>query len=182
MRVLEILALLPEAEKLLAEYGLHCFHCSQNATETLLDGCKSHGFSDEDIGDLITDLNEMLSAKPARPQTLTLTKDAAVALQKIMETEGKIDHGLCVGLDEAGGFCMEFQHEPTSDDKTFCNNEVPSVRLFASPLALSRIGGAMIDFREGRFKLDLPADQAGLPTANVACSCGSACACTEERK
>lgn len=177
MRVLEILALLPDAEKLLAEYGLHCFHCSQNATETLLDGCKSHGFSDEDIGDLVTDLNEMLSVQPARPQVIALTKEGAMALQNIMEAEGKLDQGLQVGLDESEGFCMEFQSVPASDDKTFCNDDMPSVRIFASPLALSRIGGATIDYRDGRFKLDMPED-----ATTLSCGCGGVCACTQERK
>lgn len=177
MVVRDILMLLPDAEGLLAQYGLSCFHCSANATETLLDGCKSHGFSDEVISDLVTDLNEMLSEQPARPQTLTLTKDGALALQKIMAAEGKRDQGLLVGLDEAGGFCMEFQSEPASDDKTFTNAEVPSVHIFASSLTLTRIGGATIDYREGRFKLDLPEE-----IAKSSCGCGGECACTEEKK
>ena len=31
--------------------------------------------------------------------------------------------------------------------------------MFASPLALQRVGGGTIDMRDGRFKLDLPEEQ-----------------------
>src|SRR3989344_3600784 len=77
MPVMEILTILPHSEALLAQYGLSCFHCSANAVETLEQGCMSHGFAMEDIDDLVKDLNELLKDAPLRPQTITLTKDAA---------------------------------------------------------------------------------------------------------
>jgi hypothetical protein len=81
---------------------------------------------------------------------------------------------LQVGTDEAGGFCMEFRKEPEEDSSVFFHREVPAMRLFATPLTLSRIGGSTIDFREGRFKLDLPEDVGG---AKKECACGGNCAC-----
>ena len=172
MRVAEILALLPESESLLARYGLSCFHCSSNAFETLDEGCRSHGFTDEDIGDLVTDLNELLKDRPERPQTLTVTLPAARALLDIAETEKKTGQSLLVGVDEAGGFCMEFQKKASAGTKVFFNTEAPAMKLYATSLTLQRIGGAVIDFREGRFKLDL-AD-----AAKGACGCGKGeCGC-----
>lgn len=181
MRVSDILTLLPHAEPLVAQYGLHCFSCAANAYETLDEGCRTHGFSDQDIDDLVKDLNELLKDQSARPQKLTLTKDAALALKEILSAEGKVDWGLLVGVDEGGGFCMEFVEKPAVDDQICTNEEVPDVRMFASVLTLNSIGGATIDFREGRFKLDVPPMAKGCKCGKgeeCGCEGGGECGCS----
>lgn len=174
MPVMEILTILPHSESLLAQYGLSCFHCSANAVETLEQGCKSHGFATEDIDDLVTDLNELLKDAPLRPQTIMLTKEAAIALRDIQKAEKKEGQGLLVDVDEHGGFAMEFAASDAGFS-IFLNAEVPDVRIFATSQTLLRIGGATIDYREGRFKLDLPED-----AMKGACGCadgGEECGC-----
>lgn len=158
MRVSEILALLPDSAGLLAQYGLSCFSCSANAYETLEEGCMTHGFSSEDLNDLVADLNVMIDDKPERPQTITVTKEAALQLQDILTAEGKAGWGLSVGLDSNGGFSMDVVEKGASTDLTFTAPDVSDVPVYASPMTLFSIGGATIDFREGRFKLDLPED------------------------
>lgn len=175
MRVIEILSLLPEAEPVLAQYGLHCFHCSANVAETLEEGCASHGFTTEDIDDLVTDLNELLGSRPDRPEFLTVTLPAAENLSSIAAAEGKADYVLVVGVDELGGFCMEFSPEPPPSALSFFHPDLPAMKLFATTLTLSRIGGATIDYREGRFKLDLP--EADVATEKCACGKGT-CGCS----
>jgi len=174
MRVSDILTLLPDAGPIVAEYGLHCFSCEANAYETLDEGCKTHGFRDTEIDDLVTDLNELLSNRASRPQVLTVTNDAADALLSVLQSEGKPDWGLSVGLDEGGGFCMEFAKDAAKEDKTFEKN---GLRIFASTITLGSIGGATIDFREGRFKLDLPEDS----KKTCACGKGEECGCKGEK-
>ncbi len=169
MRVSEIVALLPNAGPLLGEYGLHCFGCPANTLETLEEGCRGHGFTDEDIHELVEDLNTLLREQPQRPQTLTITTDAARALRTVAEQEGHRGEDLLVAIDETGNFCIEFEKEPRLS-LAFSNMEEPDVRVFATPLTLGRIGGATIDFRDGRFKLDLPEDK---PQH----SCGAHCVC-----
>ena len=158
MPISEIVTFLPEAKKVLAEYGLHCFSCAGSEFETLVDGCASHGFSEEEIDELVDDLNQMMKEIPARPQILTLTLEGARAIKKVAKDEGRTGEGLAVIADATGGFCMEFRKKPERGEKIFKNAEEPDVRLFASALTLMRIGGATIDFREGRFKLDVPED------------------------
>jgi hybrid cluster-associated redox disulfide protein len=166
MAVSEIIAVLPEAVPLLAEYGLHCFNCAYNTLETLDEGCKNHGFEDVDIEDLVIDLNELLRDRPARPETLTITREAALALKDIAEKEGKLAETLHVSVDEAGAFCLEFLPEAGPEDRVFFHREVPDLKVFASATTLTRVGGATIDLRDGRFKLDLPEVLQG-------CACGS---------
>lgn len=170
MPVSDLVALLPECEPLLAEYGLHCFHCAANTIETLAEGCLGHGFSEEDIDELVSDLNDMFQKKPMRPQQIDVTLPAARALKDILAEEKEKNRVLLVALDERGGFCMEFR-EPNDEVRTFMHVEEPDVRVGATSLTLARIGGAKIDFRDGRFKLDMPED------ADSPCACGGKCDC-----
>lgn len=174
MQIQEIVTLVPEAKSVLEEYGLHCFSCAGGEFENLQDGCRYHGFSDEETDELVDDLNKLLDDLPTRPQMLTITAAAAREIRKITVNEADSsplksavfplsadfnqNEGLAVIADAAGGFCMEFRQEPDSMDRIFENPEEPGVRVFASFLTLRRIGGASIDFRDGRFKLDLPED------------------------
>jgi hybrid cluster-associated redox disulfide protein len=172
MPIAEIVTLIPEAKSVLAEYGLHCFSCAGSEYENLEEGCMSHGFSKEEISELVDDLNQMIKDMPERPEELIITADAARAIKKVAAEEGQKGDGLAVIADAAGGFCMEFRSESDAGDATFINAEEPSVRVFASPLTLKRIGGATIDFRDGRFKLDLQED------GPSSCACQkNSCAC-----
>ncbi len=170
MNVMDIIALHPQAGEIMAAYGLHCFHCSFNAVDSLEAGARSHGLEDQDIENMVDDVNKALKNAPARPAMLALTAPAAKALLEIMDKEKKTGSALTVIAEEAGGFCMEFSEKPATDDKSFWNPDVPDMKIYANPLTLSHIGGSTIDFREGRFKLDLP-------TTKTACGCGGKCEC-----
>lgn len=176
MTVREIMTLVPAAADIMIEYGLHCFSCSVGGVETLAEGCQMHGFDAETVEALVEDINSALGQAPKRPQELVITADAARGIKEIADAEKKEDQILVVTLDEQGGFCLEFQQKPLLGDKEFTNTQVPDVRIFASVLTLSRIGGSTIDIREGRFKLDVPDEGGG-------CCNGSEdpCGCSEKQ-
>ncbi len=157
MRVADIITLLPEAEEVMRQYGLHCAHCSVGGWETLQDGCAVHGFDDDETHALIQDLNDLLSCACAPQGSVTLTRSAAETIRGIMEAEGRLDQPLTVLPDGRGGFCLEFLESPLDPDAPiFRCPEVPEVRLTASPLVLRRVGGGAIDFRDKTLKFDLP--------------------------
>lgn len=158
MCVGDVVALLPEAENLLAEYGLHCAGCAMGGMETLEDGCRIHGFSQESTEDLLTDLNTLLTKQPRLSQKITVTDAAACVLGEMVKKEKKQGYCLCVGLDEEGKFFLEFLRKAPEGAKVFPHATISAVRIAALPLTLYRIGGATIDYRDGRFKLDIPGE------------------------
>ncbi len=174
MPVRDIVTLVPGGADIMAEYGLHCFSCSIGGAESLADGVAMHGWEDETLEMLLSDLNDAFEAQPKRPQNLSLTLEAAQAIRMIAEKEKKVGWVLTVVLDESGGFCMEFRKEPPAGDLTFEHPDERSVRIASSPLTLRRIGGATVDFRDGRFKLDLPSE--------CCLGSGATCHCTKKLK
>lgn len=174
MRVQDILTLLPHAQSLLAEYGLYCVGCAGSEFETLEEGYYTHGFTEDKLDDLVTDLNALFERQPERPKTIAVTEAAALGLMKILEDEGQAGQYLVVGLDDTGGFCLEVLPDVADDHVLFGHEKVPALKLAASPVTLRRLGGATIDHREGRFKLDLPEDVA---KKTCACANGGGCGC-----
>jgi hybrid cluster-associated redox disulfide protein len=171
MTVREIMTLVPAAADIMIEYGLHCFSCSVGGVETLAEGCQMHGFDTDTVEALVEDINCALGQAPKRPQELTITADAARGIHKIASAEGNDGQILVVTLDEQGAFCLEFQEKPLLGDMEFTNPDVAEVRIFASVLTLSRIGGATIDVREGRFKLDMPEEGGCCKGTEESCGC-----------
>ncbi|MBD3202800.1 DUF1858 domain-containing protein [Candidatus Woesearchaeota archaeon] len=50
----------PESAKVMFKYGLHCIGCHVAGHETIEQGSKAHGMSDEDIKKMIAEMNESL--------------------------------------------------------------------------------------------------------------------------
>jgi Fe-S cluster assembly iron-binding protein IscA len=156
MNVLEISALHAGAADILAAYGLHCIGCAFSEYDSLEEGALAHGLTDDDVTSIVEDVNELLRTNPARPQTIALTKEAAESLKKTVESEGKLGWYLRVVSEDGQAFSLEFTEDAPSDDFLFNHEHVPEVKLIASEETLYKIGGATIDYREQRFKLDLP--------------------------
>ena len=173
MRVGEIIALFPNAANIMTEYGMHCSSCSIGAVETLEEGCQIHGFSEEVLDELLDDINTALVEAPQRDHVITITPSAANGVKKIADAEGIETAVLHVIVDGSGGFCLEFSEQEIEGGESFSCEEVPEVKVSASPLVLNRIGGAVIDERDGRFKLDLPDDMECCQGEKSACGCAS---------
>ncbi len=53
----ELVRNFPESAPILAEYGMHCIGCHIGISETIEEGARAHGLSDDDIRNLMTRLN-----------------------------------------------------------------------------------------------------------------------------
>ncbi len=168
--VAELIERCPRVERVLASYGLHCVGCAWSGAETLEEGFFAHGYDEEEFQHLLSDINAVIE-EGGKPSSLTITESGARAIGEVAEKEGKKGYALEVIADEEGGFCLEFVQHPPYDLLLFSHRSVPDVRIGASKLTLERIGGATIDFRDGRFKLDLEGDNASSCPCNGACDC-----------
>jgi len=57
----EILKIAPEAAYILMRYGLHCIGCHISAYESLEEGAKAHGLSDESIDKMVEEVNKSIA-------------------------------------------------------------------------------------------------------------------------
>lgn len=56
----EVVFRYPQTAELLLDWGLHCVGCGGMSFDTVEAGAKIHGFTDKEIDDLLTRLNEVV--------------------------------------------------------------------------------------------------------------------------
>ncbi|OGJ59235.1 hypothetical protein A2635_03740 [Candidatus Peribacteria bacterium RIFCSPHIGHO2_01_FULL_51_9] len=169
-RIGMITAALPEAKPLLAEYGIHCFSCAASGTETLEEGCKTHAMDHETLENLLDDLNMLFEEQSTIRAHITITRTAAEQLRNLSDIQAARVQIFAVIVDESGRPYME-ECKQLLSGLHFCHPDIPEVLITADSLMLHRIGTVSIDFRNGRFTLDISSPK------SCACKGKKPCAC-----
>jgi iron-sulfur cluster assembly accessory protein len=171
MTIEEIFDRFPSKAQLLAQEisnrGLNCVGCQAATWETLEAGMLGHGFSDEEINDLVSRLNAILNEK-VDATTITMTKAASAKYREILKMENKESWGLRLS-DRAAGcsgfeYVLDFSEKPQKSDIVFHSE---GVDIHVNEKIVGRMLGSQIDFVDGLsgsgFKITNP---------NVKSSCG----------
>ncbi|MEK6926218.1 MAG: DUF1858 domain-containing protein [Nanoarchaeota archaeon] len=58
-KIIDVLNENPDSFEVLLDAGLGCIGCPMSAHETIEQGCKGHGMSDEEIQEIINELNSV---------------------------------------------------------------------------------------------------------------------------
>ena len=102
---------------------------------------------------------------------IQVTEKAAEQIKKILDKEGLRDHGLRVAV--VGGGCsgmsykMQFEKEPTADDKVY---EQGGVRIIIDAKSSIVLNGTTLDFSDG---LNGTGFTFSNPNAKSTCGCGT---------
>jgi iron-sulfur cluster assembly protein len=173
MTIEEIFSRFPHKSQKLAQEmtnrGLHCVGCGAATWETLEAGMLSHGFSMEDVDEMVDRLNEILAEK-ADLSSISLTKRAADKYRQILKEDGKEGWGLRFG-DKAAG-CSGFEYVLDYSQKAGDNDTVfPShgVEIHVNKDDVSRLMGSEIDFVDG---LNGSGFKISNPNVKGSCGCG----------
>ena len=173
MTIDEIFSRFPhKSQKLASELtntGLNCVGCQASTWETLEAGMLGHGFSEEEIDELVDRLNEILAEKTDLT-TITLTKRAADKYKEILAEDGKPGYGLRFG-DRAAGcsgfeYVLDYSKEALPDDKVFVSQ---GVEIHVNEKIAPRLLGVEIDYIDG---LNGAGFKISNPNAKSSCGCG----------
>lgn len=160
MVVGEIVGMFPEAADIITSYGLHCVGCHANAFETLEQGLLGHGYTEENLNSLVSELNEyweeMHDKKPkkipkaAEKMKITVTPFAIKKMKEIAAKEEKKEIIIRIeGRKMAGAvkFSMNFISEPeiNLEEKVF-TFEKGVIRIVASKHDYKMINGLNVDY------------------------------------
>jgi len=177
----EVLTLNPQQATLLTDimtgFGIHCVGCGAATFETLEQGVMGHGFSEEQLNKLVSDLNKAIEQNPTETKTistqdfkLTLTSQALIKVKEAIKQRGKENASLKVSVLAGGcsGFLydLQFIDEPSSGDLNFKQEDV---NVAVDKNSMEQLDGIEIDYvdtlNESGFKFTNPNAQAG-------CGCG----------
>ena len=108
----QIIKQYPEIASVLAKAGLHCIGCHVSEYESLGDGCRAHGLTDEDIKKIVTDANAKIKEFDDVPE-VSFTKKAILEIEKRKSKDGSKYIRIIPIFD---GYDFEVTNELEKDD------------------------------------------------------------------
>ena len=178
----DVLMISPSKAQLLTqimnEFGIHCTSCGAASFETIEMGVLGHGFTEEDLDKLVTDLNKALGAEVGELKVvdqsafkLSLTSMAITKVKEAIASQGKKEDAILRVSVLAGGcsgflYDLQFLDKPSKEDLNFKQD---GVNIGVDKKSMEMLDGIEIDFvdtlNESGFKFNNP-NQAG------GCGCG----------
>ena len=171
MTIGDVVAKYPSCIETLLASGVHCVGCHVSYYETLEQGFKGHGMSEDDIEVVIVKLNQAVEeAKLEDKKDFIITNKAAEKLIEVLKENKKESSGLRVEIIPGG--CSGFQYGLELDDNsTDLDNviEEKGVKIIISKENIQFLKGAKLDYVDslqgGGFKISNP-------NAQSSCGCG----------
>jgi len=164
--------------EMLMDFGIHCVGCGASTFETLGQGVLGHGYSEQQLDKLITDLNKVITSEGGVAPKLVKTQDFKLAftpfaIQKVKEAikqRGKTNPTLKVSVLAGGcsGFMydLQFLDKPLKEDLHFKQD---GVNIAVDKSSMDMLSGIEIDYldtlNESGFKFQNP-------NASAGCGCG----------
>lgn len=151
-------------------YGLHCVGCHANVFDTIENGCRLHGMSEETIDRLVKDLNAVVNEDVASRKGIELTEVAANKIKELQGKEDKSGYFLRVSVTDGGcaghTYDMSFDNSRKDGD---VSTEDKGVTIVADQQSRKFLEGSVIDYvdslKGAGFKVDNP-------NVTKSCKCG----------
>ena len=171
MPISDILEKYPQTAPIFQKHGFHCMGCAIASFETLEQGFKGHGMSDEDVERVIAKLNAAIEeSKFDQGKEFIITSKAAEKLKVVLKENNKEGSGLRVEIIPGG--CSGFQYGLELDDSTTDLDNViedKGVKIIISKENMAFLKGVQLDYVDslqgGGFKISNP-------NAHSSCGCG----------
>ena len=171
MTIGDVVAKYPAVIEPLQEAGVHCVGCHVSYSESLEDGFKSHGMTDEQVDEVIAKLNKAVAEyKVEEGKDFIITSKAAEKLIEVLKENNKEGSGLRVEVVPGG--CSGFQYGLELDDKTTdldLTIEEKGVKIIISKENLQFLKGARLDYVDG---LQGAGFKISNPNVHSSCGCG----------
>lgn len=171
MTIGDVVAKYPAVIEPLQEAGVHCVGCHVSYSESLEDGFKGHGMTDEEVDLVITRLNKAVAEyKVEEGKDFIITSKAAEKLIEVLKENSKEGSGLRVEIVPGG--CSGFQYGLELDDKTTdldITIEEKGVKVIISKENLQFLKGARLDYVDS---LQGAGFKISNPNVHSSCGCG----------
>ena len=171
MTIGDVVAKYPAVIEPLQEAGVHCVGCHVSYSESLEDGFKGHGMSDEQVDGVILKLNKAVAEyKVEDGKEFIITGKAAEKLIEVLKENNKEGSGLRVEIVPGG--CSGFEYGLELDDNTTdldLTIEEKGVKIIISRENMPFLKGARLDYVDG---LQGAGFKISNPNAHSSCGCG----------
>ncbi len=178
----DVLEQYPDAAPLLTEKGIHCVGCHVSPFETLEEGFRSHGMSEEEIDTVLADVNEKLNHvmknKPAPTvcsgdPSLEISCGAVAKVLELLKKENKDTTKTALRIAVMPGGCsgMTYDFSFDSDGKQADDKiiEKDGLTVLVDKKSLGILDGSRVDYMETLHGAGFVVKN---PQAKGGCGCG----------
>ena len=171
MTIGDVVAKYPAVIEPLQEAGVHCVGCHVSYSESLEEGFKGHGMTDEQVDEVISKLNKAVAEyKVEDGKEFIITSKAAEKLIEVLKENKKEGSGLRVEIVPGG--CSGFEYGLELDDSITdldLTIEEKGVKIIISKENMPFLKGARLDYVDG---LQGAGFKISNPNAHSSCGCG----------
>ena len=167
----EIVDKFPAAVEPLMKTGVHCIGCGISPIETLGQGLRGHGMTDEQITKIVKTLNEAVERSEKSSEGITITDKAADKIKQLLKAENREGQGFRVEVSSGGcsglQYIFDFDESPKENDEVFEKN---GAKIFINKDTLEKLKGITINYVDS---LQGSGFKISNPNAAGTCGCGS---------
>jgi len=160
----------PEVIETLLESGVHCVGCHVSYWETLEQGFKGHGMSDNDVNNVIKKLNKAIEENKSNGNSdFVITKNASSKIKEFLENGKFNGEGLRISVTPGG--CAGFSYELDFDSEKEGDKiiEQDGVKVLLDPESFNFLKGSKLEYVES---LQGAGFKISNPNATTTCGCG----------
>jgi iron-sulfur cluster assembly protein len=190
-RISKVLETIPDSVEVMIEQGLHCYSCKANTEERLYEGMEVHGFTDQQIDEVVDAINDIYAKQQQEANKLQepieadfcleqqiqdgqqVYKIAGVILtQKAFEAihdlrEGKPCLTIKVEAGGCNGYSYKYQYANQTHDHIFTLS--PDIDICMDTFTFNKVKDSTVDFEAGLNGSGLVFNN---PNAKNECHCG----------
>ena len=166
MTIGDVIKKYPSVIETLQATGVHCVGCHVAYWETLEQGFKGHGMTDQDVDNAIRKLNQSAVPNDGK-HTLKITPKAAKKIKEF--TNGMDGYGLRLKVISGGCSGMQYAFEVSKTTDKDVELFEDGAKVIIAKENLGYVEGSMLDFADS---LQDAGFKVSNPKATSSCGCG----------
>ncbi len=168
--IAELVEKYPELVEILLENDVHCVGCHASPVETIGEGLRGHGKSEEEVQEILKKMNEKIKEKQDEEVGVefNISSLAADKIKAFCSKENK--QALRVGV-KAGGcsgysYTYDLVEGKNDDDLVFTKEDA---KVYVSKEAMNKLSGVTLDYKDSLTGAGFTVSN---PNAKRVCGCG----------
>lgn len=168
MAISEVIEKYPSTIETLLMTGVHCIGCHVSYFETLEQGMKGHGMSDEEIDEIINEMNEVI-----KQENLNKNDDFKITEKAILKIKEVLKDKKGLRIEVIPGGCSGYMYNIETEDKIDNNDKVieeDSIKIIMDKESFDLLKGSKLDYVDS---LQGAGFKIHNPNAKSTCGCGN---------
>ncbi len=170
MLISEVIEKYPSTIETLLMTGVHCIGCHVSYFETLEQGMKGHGMSDEEVNEVIEEMNKVVENEKLNDNNEF--KITEKAYEKVKEVLSKNKKYIGLRIEVIPGGCAGYMYNITTENKTNKEDRIineKNVKIIIDEKSFDLLKGAKLDYVDS---LQGAGFKIHNPNAKSTCGCG----------